>query len=322
MLEERSFRPFDVADGVTGFFHEARLLVAGNSAVAIQPGQQRTVTESELVSGHFVLELAPGHDAFQQLIGVARAELGDIQRDAAVGLVVIAGSPYLKLAEVIHTSLLDELERSIDLRDGPIAEPFHATRHGCDINAYLALLTERRERPFEPWRKGTWLARGSFGLRTNVDGFGYAIHPLTDEKRQQLLLPNKVLRYVNIELSPLDIEAGAGGDVDVYVDADLLARLERESSKPWAIAFTDQLALDFLSAIVLRAVATPQLRDMDWDAVAGTLLGSVIELVARTGDETVLQQYLNGLKANPTRFTALLENRLDMRANAKRLQVG
>ena len=319
MYEERRFRPFDVAKSVEEFFKDARLLVAGNPDVYIDERQSRTVTESDLTSGHFVLELARDGDSFADLKAKLREGVGDLGPNADVGLVAIATSKYLKLAEVVLIEPIEDLERLIDLRRGPVAEPFQATHHGCDIDVALVLLNERPELPLEPWRKGTWLACTKFGLRTSIDGFGYVLLPLTDEERAERNLAPTCLRYIDVRDSLGEAGGGTGGNVDVFVDADLLARLEKESSRPWALAFTDQLALDFLTAIIVHALAAPDFAELDWEAVSGTLVGNVLELVAKTSDEATLQVRLDELRNDPNRFLASVEGMLDMRANSKRL---
>ncbi len=321
MFEERRFRPFDVDKRVERFLRETRLVVAGNADVFIELNQTRTVTESDLISGHFAVEFARDEASFVEIHDDLKAGISAWEDSKEIGLIVVASSGYLKLAHVLCLVPVDELTRQVELRGETVAEPFQATYHGCDIDVSLVLLNECVPRPLEPWRKGTWLTRGKFGLRTSIDGFGYVILPLTDEVREGLKLPATCLRYIDIPLSPLDMTTAVGTNVDVYVDADLLARIEKESSRPWAVAFTDQLALDFLTAIVLRAVSTPDLKTVEWDEVSGTLLGSVIELVAKTSDAATLQQYLEELRDEPNRFIANIEGALDMRANAKRLQV-
>lgn len=317
MFEERRFRPFDVDRRVEGFFRECRLLVAGNPDVYVDADQVRTVTESELRSGGFFLELTRDEVSFAELIDGFRSGLREWRDAKSVGLVVVASSSYLKLAEIILMAPIDEVQRVIDLTTVPVAEPFHATTHGCDLDASLVLLRDGSPEPLEPWRRGTWLARTRFGLRTAIEGFGYAIQPLTDDVREELALPSKCLRFVDVRGSVLD----AGGGVDVFVDADLLARLEKESSRPWAIAFTDQLVLDFLTAVVINAMAADELESRTWDDIAGTLLGKTIELVARTSDAATLATYLGDLRSEPSRFIAKIEGTLDMRANARRIPV-
>jgi hypothetical protein len=322
MYEERPFRPFDIDARVEGFFRDARLLVAGNLDVFVEAGQSRTVTEPELTSGNFQLELARDGRAFDQLMDELRSGIEPWGDPRSIGLLIIASSSYLKLAQIVICESIDEVSRLVDLGTDPVADPFLATHHGCDIEVSLVLLEQAAMSDFEPWRKGTWLARSKFGLRTSIEGFGYLLHPLTDEERVRMSLPSGCLRYVDVPVSPLDESAGAGGSVNVYVDADLLVRLEKESSRPWAIAFTDQLALDFLMAIVLRASAVPEFREVEWGQVSGSLLGSVIEAVAKTSDAETLEHYLYRLQEDPNRFVAMIEGMLDMRANSKRMQVG
>ena len=169
MFEERRFRPFDVDRRVESFFRDARLLVAGNPDVFVDLNETATVTESDLTSCNFVLEIARDDTSFVELMGGLSAGMEAWDDAKSVALVAVASSSYLKLAEVTRIVPVEELARTIDFSDGPVAEPFLATFHGCDVDVFLVLLEESEQSVAEPWRKGTWLSRGRFGLRTSVE---------------------------------------------------------------------------------------------------------------------------------------------------------
>jgi hypothetical protein len=319
MQEERRFRPFDTPDTLMGFLRDARLLVAGSADVFVEAGEQRTITESELAAGNFSLELARTDAGFEELMAAFVNAPAAWDPPAMMGVVVVAYSRYLKLAEVLNIVPMADLERVTTLGGDSSAKPFQAPHHGCDLSVYIALLEERPRRSFEPWRKGTWLARTSFDLRTAIDGIGYALLPLTDEVRAEHRLLSGTLRYIHVPLSPLEVDAGSAGDVVVYLDTDLLVRLERESSRPWAIAFTDQLVLDFLTAVIFKAVSSSQFTDAVWGEVSGSLLGDVMGLVARTSNEVILETHLDLLRDSPNKYISMIEDSIGMRKNAKRL---
>jgi hypothetical protein len=139
-------------------------------------------------------------------------------------------------------------------------------------------------------------------------------------------LHRKTLRYVELGVSPIELSASSA--VNLYVDSDLLARLNREMSKSWAIAFSDQLAVDVLSAIALRAVADPSIHDREWSEVEDSLLGALITMVdGNTGGDDAdttrrRQDLLEELRTRPTRFLSLIEGAVEMRDNTRRIVGG
>jgi hypothetical protein len=308
-----------VPGSVAHFFDAARLTIGSDSDDYVEAGTRRQVDASELRSGAFSLEIVSDESSFAELMSRVAEDasgFGD-----GVVLAVVVSTSYLKTAEVVVHEPLRAIERIVSLTNGRPARPFGSIHHGCDVEAYLLLGQTLQERPLEPWRKATWLSRTRFELRTGLDGVGFNVLPLTDEDRERFGLPAKALRYVALEESPL--EASATSTVNLYVDSELLARLKREPRKNWAKAFTDQLAVDVLSAIALRAVADPSVRDADWAGVSETLLGSLIEMIygRPTGDDAQVvadrQRLLDDLRERPHRFLALIEGACEMRDSAK-----
>ena len=324
--ERRRFRPFEVPVALGHFLDDARLLIGGDEEIYVESSSRRVVSDGELRSGSFALALTPDATGFDQLHSHATAVAVEEYGEHAVGLVVLVGSPYLKIAELVLQLPLADVERVVPLTRGAPASPFRAVIHGCDIEAALVLLADLEEAELRPWRKATWLSRARFELRTGLDGAGFNVLPLTDELRSEHHLPKKTLRYVELGTSPLELSASSA--VNLYVDSDLLARLNREMSKSWAVAFSDQLAVDVLSAIALRALADPTIHDKEWTEVEDSLLGALIGMVDGNtgGDEAETtrrrQELLDELRLRPTRFLALVEGAVEMRDNVKRIVGG
>jgi hypothetical protein len=324
--ERRKFRPFDVPVALGNFLDAARLLVGGDEEIYVEASSRRVVSEAELRSGAFSLAVARDPTDFGVLLDQALATAASEYPEETIGLVAVVSSPYLKLAEVVTRRPLDEIERVIPLTNGTPARPFRAIFHGCEVEASLVLMRDLEEAPLRAWRKGTWLCRARFELRTGLDGAGFNVLPLTDEIRTEHHLSKKTLRYVDLGLSPLELSPASA--VNLYVDSDLLARLNREMSKSWAVAFSDQLAVDVLSAIALRALADPGIHEKEWTEVEDTLLGSLIAMVDGNtgGDEAEIarrrQELLDDLRARPNRFLAHVEGALEMRDNVKRIVGG
>lgn len=325
--ERRTYRPFDVPVAIERFLDDARLLVDGDEDVYVEGSSRRVVGDTELRSGAFTLALGRDDAALTERLDQALAAADDHLHGAdSVELVVVVTSGYLKLADIAIRRPLADVERLMALTNGAPARAFRSIFHGCDVEAALVLATTLDESPLHPWRRGTWLSRTRFELRTGLDGAGFNVLPLTDDLRTEHHLPRKTLRYVDLTISPLELAATSA--VNLYVDSDLLARLKREPSKNWAVAFSDQLAVDVLSAIAIRAVADPEIHDKEWTEVADTLLGSLITMIDGNtgGDEAETarrrQDHLDQLRNHPNRFLALIEGAVEMRDTGKRIVGG
>jgi hypothetical protein len=303
------------------FLEGAHLLVGDDRDDPVEPSTRRALDAADLTAGRFSVEVTPDDESFSSLLQAALAASNGAYGQDAVELVVVVSAPYLKLTNVTVRTPLANVERVIDVSDGRSVAAFRAVHHGCDIEAFLVTARPLEEQPLAPWRKATWLSRVRFELRTGLEGVGFNILPLTDEERSARSLSPQTLRYVALDESPL--EASSTTVVNLYVDSDLLARLKREPRKSWAKAFTDQLAVDVLTAIALRAVGDRAIDEAEWSALQDSLLGALIAMVAgkpgENEDETTRQRQLllETLRDDPHRFVALIEGALEMRDSAK-----
>jgi hypothetical protein len=310
----QTFRPFDVPSAVASFLDKARLRI-GDSSEYVEAGSRRVLDVAELRAGDLTLEVAADETEFSDALMAAVAAAAPYGEEA-VEFVVVVSSSYLKVAEVVARKRMADVERATSLKGN--ARPFMAIHHGCDVEAFLVLSDGLDQEPLRPWRKGTWLSRAAFALRTDLDGLGFTILPLTDEKRAELSLPSKTLRYTSLEESPL--EAPSAATVTLYVDAELLAHLKKTPRKAWARAFTDQLAVDVLTAVAFRAARDPQIEEAGWESVEKTLMGSLLVMVGGRADGDSKQHYemlLDVLRANPLDFLARIEGAVEMRDSAK-----
>jgi hypothetical protein len=313
--ERRTFRPFDVPVTIERFLLDARLRI-GDSTEFVERDTRRTVDVAELRRGEFTIELAADEASFSESL---KAALDDatVYGDDAVEFAAIVTSPYLKLTDVVVRKPLRELERTSPLR-GAGGRAFGAIHHGCDVEAFLLLKKTLDRAALLPWRKATWLSRAAFRLRTGLEGLGFTILPLTDDKRAELSLPSKTLRYTALADSPL--ETTSVSTVTLYVDEELLAHLNRTPRKNWARAFTDQLAVDVLTAVAVRAAADPQIHDATWESVQETLLGALVVMIGGEpgGDpEAHYDRLLDELRTNPLRSLARIEAAIEMRDSGR-----
>lgn len=324
--ERRKLRPFDVPPALGQFLDKVQLVVGEDEGVFVEASGRRVVSDGELRSGRFALSLERDALAFGDLLTRATTAASEEYGEGAVGLVVVVASGYLKIAEIAVRCPLEDIGRVVSLTEGAPVRAFNSIFHGCDIDAALVLMDDLEEHILRPWRKGTWLSRARFELRTGLDGAGFNVLPLTDDLRSELRVDKKTLRFVDLGETPLEMPATSS--VTLYVDSDLLARLNREMSKGWAIAFSDQLAIDVLSAIAIRSVADTNIHDKEWTEIEETLLGSLIAMVdaRNSGSDTEIAkrrtELLEELRNQPNRFLARIEGVVEMRDNGKRLVGG
>ena len=178
---------------------------------------------------------SPGHgtpsafDGFRQTL-TDEAARNRIEADAA-SLIVTAHAPYLKLTDVVVNHPLSELHslrRTLTLRGESRPAALWANTHGAVVTAYVAL---NREMPdagsLRPWLMGTWLARAVFRLKTDLPPVLFRPIPMKEDDRREHNLPPECARYLHMgDHDPLQSREGQPPP-EFYVDADLLARIDR-----------------------------------------------------------------------------------------------
>jgi hypothetical protein len=150
-------------------------------------------------------------------------------------------------------------------------------------------------------------------LSTNLGEIGFTLQPLTDEKRTELGLPKRTIRYAVVD-SPTDPEMGDEA-LTFWVDEEILARLALSPASPAAKSFQRQLFLDAMQAIVNEAARTPEIRQQSVDELEGSLLGRLIERAAgprgAQSDEAFTDRkgdVMDFLLNDPEKFAATIED--------------
>jgi hypothetical protein len=120
------------------------------------------------------------------------------------------------------------------------------------------------------------------------------------------------MRYITLGgVSPL--EEGIGeNSVEVWVDADLLAKMSATPRGKTSTALQRQLFVDAIANVVHSARSESALADLGWLDVKDSLLGRVIEVVAPSSSSVEVHtaacvSYLNMVKTHPARFLAFAE---------------
>ena len=274
--------------------------------------QERAFRESE-VSIHFTDSNKDFSTFVKELKSTAR-ELDFSESDLV--LLAVATSPYRRLAEVVFSKSLSEMvqgqprETIATMGDRP--EAMSSAFHGFTFTVYLCLARTVPRRPLRPSRKGTWLARASFRVGTDLGDSGFQIEPLTDVVRDRYGLEPGVIRYVELE-DPTN-PAINDADVTLYVDEALLTQLAATPDTPGGLVIQRQLGLDVATAIVYRAsvelarhgeaASTP--------ALEGSILDRILERAARNDKGRVepgrKKAFLEMVANRPQAFVAEIES--------------
>lgn len=319
--EKRVVRPYRGTDQFQAILDESRVLIGSET---LEPGQRASVSSSSYRNDPLRLVLA-SEERVNETNDIARRsaqKLGISPHD--VEFVVIASSPGLRLMTVPHRRRLsadDAIPACVMMSRETGTDALEAPSGGLDLEVCFALAETLEPRPLTPSRKGTWLGRTTFALRTELGELGFTPQPLTPEFREARGIPAATLRYITVEHDAL-FDPELSDAIEVYVDDELLNHISRANSQPSAIVFQRQLFVDVVTAIVTE-LRGGDVRQLNLAELDGTVLGRLVALVAGHGpaqDETeVLRQIaLNQLMSEPALFLARAEARAGLKDDLRR----
>lgn len=316
--ETRTVRPFIVEGRLASALDGVRFNLG---RATCKPGGRILVQDpDEYLRAEPVLTWAqddPAFDGFRGALteGIARNRIEPV----AASLIVTAQAPYLKLTDVVVSHPLSELPslpRRLTLRGtgGPAA--LWANTHGAVITAYVALDREMPEAgSLRPWLRGTWLARAVFRLKTDLPPVLFRPIPMKDDDRREHDLPRECARYLHMgDHDPLQSREDQPHP-EFYVDADLLARIDRARGTPVAKALQVQLACDFIAGVVTDVATRADTEgDLEWEHVADSLWGRIVALAAKAGRDSQEPAALLGwARENPAQLLARVDGLLKAR---------
>lgn len=319
-LETRIVRPFHLANDLRRCLDCLSLRFG---AEVCMPGGRITVSDP-----HTYLRSVPRlcwgddeaqFDAFKNGLAESLGQLGI--RPQTASLVVTAYTPYLKMTDILimlPVSQIDSLKRECVFHpERPRA--LQASTHGAVVTAYLVLNRNLSPKPLRPWRKGTWLAKVAFQLRTDTGDQVFRLTPLDAQRREELNLPKDCVHYLEMEPSEV-VRPFEGSAVPVfYVDADLLAQLDRTKHSATGKALQVQLVRDLLAGVIMNVAASDgdQGAGLTWDEVRGSLLGRIVSMVA--GTEASPEEGLRYVSEDPVRLIALIEGAVNLRQHVAKV---
>ena len=256
-------------------------------------------------------------DAFKDKLARGLAS-HDIEPDAAT-LVVTAYTSYLKITDILvnrPVSRIDALKRESVFHNSDRPRALQASTHGATVTAYLALSRNIERAPLRPWRKGIWLARVAFRIRTDTAHQLFRPIPMDAETRKEFDLPKDCAQYLHMgDHEPLHPYADSTAP-DFYVDADLLARLDRAAGSTVGGALQVQLARDFVAGVIMDVAArdSDAAEGLSWDELKGSLFGRIVAMAAGRGASVRAREDLIQLVRNdPGRLLARVEGALKLR---------
>lgn len=315
--ESRVLRPFSAPRAFeralqSARFHMGALVCEPNSRLAMESPEEFLQAAPVISWAHTDEELV----SFKSLLCEGIKDSGI--DPAALGLVVVAYSRYLQLADICFALPLDALETLERTHSFVQCRPraLQASTSGARLFAYVALLTEQEQAPLRPWRKGHWLARVDFRIRVaESETSVFRPIPLGEAQRRELGLPAHTVRYFTLtDHDPFrpysDTEAPG-----FYVDEDLLMAIDRTAGSPQGRAMQADLVRDFIANLVLSCARQPSERmNRSWDELKDSLLGRVIRLTAgQNATPAECTQVLDLLWNDPARLIARVEHSLDLR---------
>jgi hypothetical protein len=326
---QRTIRPFADLDELDSVLDGIRLRVGDER---IGPLSSVWVSSEEYCSAPVRLELAPDDRAMDEFVDAAtRAVAVSGYSAEQTELVVVASSSYLKIVEVLERRPcvdLAESQRVLGLTNGTRPRSLRSPRSGARLDVYLCLAQDIEPRPLRAWRRGTWLARTHFDIKSDLSGSNFRLRSLSEEDRVRLKLPKGSIRHVELE-SGMSIDGIPDEpSVTIWVDAQVLARLSSKPGSPAARLFQTELFLDVVEAVLGDARKSKQFWTSAAEDFDGSLFGQVLNALASGGVAQPLERRRKAREAlldlarhRPDRFLAEAASGVGLlRANLEALE--
>ena len=235
----------------------------------------------------------------------------------ALALVIAVSTAYLKSTEIVYrraVSELDYLPRRVLITD-PRPDALRAGFHGATVVTYLMLTRSVPRVPLKPWRIGTWLARATYRLITPQAGGLFRPAALNAERRAELVLPSRTVRYVELGDHDLLKPVTASGLPTLWVDEDLLTELNARPTSQLSQTVQIQLFQDFVWTVLSSPeVQQDDLNGMEWSDLEKTLVGRIIRLVGGSRiDDDKSRHWIQLLRADPAKLMAHVEHAVGLR---------
>lgn len=283
-----------------------------DSKIVVAAQEEFLLTKPELL----LAETDEGFDGFKDKIHSGITNIGIDPN--ALDLLATAYTSYLKITDIFFRHSLSDLSslpRSLDLSGTKRPDALRASTHGAVVTVYIVLRCDQPPESLKPWRKGTWLAKCTFRIETDSLSSMFRPIPLDDDARLRHQLGKETARYFNIGDHDPFAPFGDTDAPELYVDVDLLARIDREASSPIARALQTMLVADVITGVVAACAARPDdLHKATWDDTKDSILGRIIGLIAgHRAANADYEELLSMAKTNPSKLIARAEDAIGLR---------
>jgi hypothetical protein len=328
--EQRTVRPYTGLDRVEEFLSSSFLAV-GDERVA--SGESLTLQLQSFLARQVTLYLAESEEQFES----AKEAVLDAIRATGfepedIDLLVVMSTPSLKIGDIAlrhNFSQLTDLHRVNDLCDPTRPRAMRAPHGGCRVDLFVCLARALERAPLRPWRRSTWLARARFEIGTDLGSFGFTPRPLTDEKREELKLPAGTARFIFLNPDEL-LDPATDDSIELWVDADLLARITANPKVPAARAFQRQLFIDVVTTTLFTYQQLLKESNLSVEDVHECLLGRLLAFLAgpkspkETDDEHRLRldALLQLARTRPGKLVAMSEDACDFLKDTNEVLAG
>ena len=327
--KSRTVRPFRVDPVLNGLFADATLSFGSQHCVA---GSAVTVSDS-FEHCEVWLRWAPDgrHSDFVQRIreGVPGSNL----RLDDCSVIVVARNGYFKMRELVYRhSLADPSGLGTDVRldlvegGGQRRSVFRGGSHSVQVDAYVVLartFSQADRCPLRPWRAGSWLARGSFAVRSRNDAELFRPQRLDRSQRGRLGLLDGTVTFPEFEGEVADPEVRGSEAVVFWVDEELLLAIDAQRRSSASEAIQRWLFAEFVAAVIHRyardAAVSADAVGHTYDDCKGSLIGRIAALIAGRGASSAERDdLLKVMRDSPESAIARSQDRVSLLGSARK----
>lgn len=260
---------------------------------------EQTMFEGGTFSIHFGNEKRGGHSTFLSELPKATREAGLEPEDLRIlisiryAMLGISEVLFSRKGNNLHADLLEEddtgLELAIDsqitiiekLQNRPL--PAWAVDEEIVVSVVAVLdsdLINNRDEGFA-YFPYTWLAKNEYRISRPRPNSSFEPYKLTEKIRDKYKLDENCLDYVRINFDPTDKVQSSEGEIEYYLDENVLEALIDHQESPvanpliWNIASTVHTNIFFQSSLILQG------REVSYSDIQGSVLGDVIGTMAK-----------------------------------------
>jgi hypothetical protein len=324
--EIRVIRPFRAFHRVEALLRERAELVATDGSDPVGVGEVMFLDPSSFISAGVQLTLAPDRESLQELRDTFKEERQQVfGARENVTLVVMLSTPRLRYADIVANVSLREsssIPQRIDLAprlelDHTRPRALRTPRGGCFVDVLLLVDEELDKAPLKPWRKGSWLAKVRFKIRSQIHDAGFQPIPLDDALRGSLELGEGVQQYATLRDGVTSVGRAQTLDsvMEFYVDEGTLEFVSATPRGPLETHLQTRFVLDAVAFFAGEARNDSELVDYEPEAWAGTVVDDLARLASGEARPTTddLISMVDLLRTKPHDFIARLEDAWNLR---------